>query len=544
MSSNEERMDPKHIDIAQIFLRPELYPHQVDSIEHVQTHISHVFLTGSYAYKLKKPLDLGFLDFSSLERRMHFCQEELRLNQRLARDTYLQVLGLVRDSGEYCLEPLERAGGRLLEPVLQMRQMDRSRQMDLMLAKGQVTPEHITDLAHLLGDFYLGAERGWEVAHFGRPAQVRFNVEENFNQTSEYQGVTVAAARWRAIRGYSLGFMDSRQELLGSRVREGFIVDGHGDLHSGNINLPAAGSPIVFDCIEFNQRFRYQDVACDLAFLAMDLDYHGYDDLSEQLVSEFITCTGDHGLQELIPFYKCYRAVVRAKVFGFEFKDQTVPSDQKFTDLAKAKRYFRLAALYAELGGTAEPPFFLVCLMGLMGTGKTYLARILKERLGWKRISSDETRKRIAGLNPQERSEDGWEQGLYASQSTQDTYDALLEYAQDQLAMGQNVIVDASFHSDAERRRFGEMAKSLGAKSLFIKLKADRQVVAERLLDRQAKGTSSSDGRLELYDRQAAAWENLSPKIQRSCLPIDGNAPAEEKLNAVMRKLEEMGHAN
>lgn len=536
-------MDSKHVDIAQIFLRPELYPHQVDSIEHVQTHISHVFLTGSYAYKVKKPLNLGFLDFSSLERRIHFCQEELRLNQRLARDTYLQVLGLVHDNEEYLLEPLERLDSKPLEPVLQMRQMDRSREMDLMLAKGQVTQEHITDLAHLLGDFYMGAERGWEVAHFGRPAQVRFNVEENFNQTTEYQGVTVAPARWRAIREYSLGFMDSRQELLGSRVREGFIVDGHGDLHSGNINLPAAGAPIVFDCIEFNQRFRYQDIACDLAFLAMDLDYHDYDDLSEQLVSEFIVFTGDRGLRDLITFYKCYRAVVRAKVFGFELKDQTVPSEQKFTDLAKAKRYFRLAARYAESGGIAEPPFFLVCTMGLMGTGKTYLARILKERLGWERISSDETRKRIAGLNPQERSQDGWGQGLYAAQNTQDTYNALLDFAQDQLAMGQSVIVDASFRSDAERRRFGEMAESLGAKSLFIELKADRQVVAERLLERQAKGASVSDGRLELYDRQASAWEDLSPEIRRFCLPMDGNAPAEEKLDTVLRKLEEMGHA-
>lgn len=531
-------------DIAAIFQEYALYPHPVKAVEHVQTHISHIFLTGSHAYKVKKPINLGFLDFSTLESRVHFCQEELRLNRRLAPEIYLQVLGLVSENGEYRLRPLTEAGPGLLEPVLQMKQMDRSRQMDHLLAKSQVEQGHARDLAKLMARFYTNVQRGRDVAHFGRPAQVRFNVEENFNQTAGYREVTVASARWRAIKDYSLKFLDQHQELLAARVRDGFIVDGHGDLHSGNINLPDDGPPLVFDCIEFNQRFRYQDIACDLAFLAMDLDYHGRQDLSAALIDEYLTASQDQGLQELINFYKCYRAVVRAKVYGFELDDPAVPSEQKFTDVDKAQDYFRLAARYAGLGGMPEPPYFLVCFMGLMGTGKSYLARKLSRRLGWVHVNSDVLRKQAVGMETTEKSHDAWGRGLYSPKATQATYNALYEAAEGRLAIGDSVIVDASFRSDQERRRFEELAQSQGAQVLFVQVEASRQVVSRRLQRRQAKSGSVSDGRLELFDQQAAAWESLSPGVGRHSIFIDGGAPEEDKLAAVLRSLEESGHAH
>lgn len=537
-------MDNRPQDIAAIFQKPALYPHPVEAVEHLQTHISHIFLTGSHAYKVKKPINLGFLDFSSLESRVHFCQEELRLNRRLAPEVYLQVLGLVHDSGGYRLVPLSEAGPGLLEPALQMKQMDLSRQMDRLLALGQVEKRQVRQLARLLARFYAEAERGREVAHFGRPAQVRFNVEENFNQTQGYQGITVAPARWRAIRDYSLGFLERRQELLAARVREGFIVDGHGDLHSGNINLPQESAPLVFDCIEFNQRFRYQDAACDLAFLAMDLDFHGREDLAAELVDEYLSASQDRDLAKLLNFYKCYRAVVRAKVYGFELDDQAVPPEQKFTDLDKAREYFRLAAKYAGLEGAPEPPYYCVCLMGLMGTGKSYLARSLSQRLEWLHINSDAVRKQMAGMKAGDLSRDDWGQGLYGPGATQATYDALYEAAQGRLAIGDSIIVDASFRGDGQRRRFLEMALEQGARPLFVEVTASREVVRQRLLRREAEGKSISDGRLELYDRQAASWEGLSPEIQRHAILVDGGAPLEEKLEAIMQRLEESGHAN
>ncbi|KMY67901.1 hypothetical protein AAU61_08605 [Desulfocarbo indianensis] len=529
-------------DIAAIFQRPGLYPHAVGAVEHVQTHISHVFLTGSHAYKLKKPLNLGFLDFSTLEARTHFCREELRLNRRLAPEVYLAVLGLVSREGDYRLVPLEEAGENLIEPVLQMRQMDRARQMDRLLGEGRVEQDQVRELARLLADFYQKAQRGREVAHFGRPAQIRFNVEENFSQTEDYQEVTISQPRWRAIRDYSLAFLDARQDLLAERVRGGFIVDGHGDLHSGNINLPAGDRPIVFDCIEFNQRFRYQDAACDVSFLAMDLDYHQRPDLSAALEEEYVRASGDEGFAALVNFYKCYRAVVRAKVYGFEIDDQSVPPEQKFTDVDKARAYFRLAADYAGRGGHGEPPYFLVCLMGLMGTGKSYLAGKLAARLGWMSVNSDVLRKRLAGMRPEESSPDDWGQGLYGPRLTGATYDALHQAAGGRLAIGDSMIVDASFRADQERRRFVDLALALGAKPLLIEVRTSRQVAAQRLKRRQARGGAVSDGRLELYDQQAASWEPFSPETGRYHMMVDGGAPAEEKIAAVLAKLEELGH--
>ncbi len=530
-------------DITAAFLNPELYPHAVESLEHIQTHISHIFLTGSHAYKLKKPVNLGFLDFSTLESRVYFCQEELRLNRRLAPELYLQVLGLVSENGRYRLRPLPEAGAGILEPVLQMKQMDRSRQMDLLLAEGQVSARQVRALARLLAGFYAKAERSRDVAHFGRPAQIRFNLEENFNQTSGYQGITVASGRWQAIRDFGLGFLDQHQELLAARVREGFIVDGHGDLHSGNINLPSESPPLVFDCIEFNRRFRYQDIACDLAFLAMDLDYYGRDDLSGTLADEYVSVSGDQGLRNLINFYKCYRAVVRAKVYGFELDDPAVPPEQKFTDLDKAREYFRLAARYAGLAGRPEPPYFMLCLMGLMGTGKSYLARKLGQRLGWLHLNSDVVRKQASGLRTDARSYDDWGQGLYGPTATQAVYDALYKTAEGRLAIGDNIILDASFRSDQERQRFSELAQSQGARMLFVEVGASREVVAKRLLKRQAASGSISDGRLELYDQQATAWESLSPAIERQTIRVDGGAPESVKVETVLRRLRELGHA-
>ncbi|MCF8098576.1 MAG: phosphotransferase, partial [Desulfarculaceae bacterium] len=389
----QAQSDPQ---VLQALAGREIYSHPVESIEHLQTHISHIFLTGPMAYKLKKPVDLGFLDFRTLEERKRFCLEELRLNRRLAPEIYLQVLAVVRTGDGLVLAPWDEPGGEVLEYVVQMVQMDQDRMMDRLLERGEVTPEQVADLARLLARFYASEPGGPQVSFAGRPSQVRLNVEENFRQTEDYQGICVSPQRWRAVRDYSLGFLRQHRELFKQRVAQGRVVDGHGDLHSGNINLPQGGPPIVFDCIEFNQRFRWQDAACDLAFLAMDLDHHGRRDLREVLVSEYITAGGDRDLLRVLDFYMCYRAVVRAKVYGFMHQDPGLELAERFRDLGRARSYFRQAAGYA--GG--EPPYFMVCFMGMMGTGKSYLAKLLAQATGWPRLSSDVVRKQRAGMTP------------------------------------------------------------------------------------------------------------------------------------------------
>jgi hypothetical protein len=515
---------------------PGFHDHPVERVEHLQTHISHIFLTGSRAYKLKKPVDLGFLDFSDLESRVHYCREEVELNRRLAPQVYLGVRAVVRRGEGLALAPLEEAGEGLCEPVVEMEQMDRSRQMDRLLRRGEVDQDQVRGLARLLADFYARAAGGEEVARFGRPAQVAFNVEENFRQTEDYQEVTVAPARWRAIRDYQLGFLDQRRKLLLRRVEEGRVKDGHGDLHSGNIVLPMEGRPVVFDCIEFNQRLRYQDTACDLGFLAMDLDYHGRPELSRALVEEYIAASGDKGLAEVLDFYKCYRAVVRAKIYGFELDDATVPPEQKFTDLGKARAYFRLAAGYAGGG----PPYFLVCFCGLMGVGKSHLARGLCQMRGWLRLSSDQVRKHLGGREPGAQAGEAWGRGLYGPEMTQRVYDQLLAAACARLGAGDSVVADASFRQDGQRRRFLQEAEALGARALLVEVRAGRQVVAGRLSRRQARGAGESEGRLELYHRQAAAWEPASDYVRARRLVVDGGAPAGESLERIAGRLDEL----
>ncbi|MBU4565100.1 MAG: AAA family ATPase [Desulfarculus sp.] len=531
----QAQTDPQ---VLQALGRVETYPHPVESIEHLQTHISHIFLTGPMAYKLKKPVDLGFLDFRGLEERKRFCLEELRLNRRLAPAIYLQVLAVVRRDGGLALAPWEQPGGEVLEYVVQMVQMDQERMMDRLLDQGAVTPEQVCDLARLLARFYASEPGGPQVSFAGRPSQVRLNVEENFRQTEDYQGICVSPRRWRAVRDYSLGFLREHRELFKQRVAQGRVVDGHGDLHSGNINLPGDGPPIVFDCIEFNQRFRWQDAACDLAFLAMDLDHHGRRDLREVLVSEYITAGGDRDLLRVLDFYMCYRAVVRAKVYGFMHEDPGLELAERFRDLGRARSYFRQAAGYA--GG--EPPYFLVCFMGLMGTGKSYLAKLLAQATGWPRLSSDVVRKQRAGMSPGQASRDAWGQGLYGPSATTDTYEALARRAGSRLEMGGSVIVDASFTHESWRERFLELAAGQGATPLLVEVHASPQVVAERLARREAEGSSPSDGRLELVAAQAASWQEVGPQAAEHLLRVDGGAGAEAKMAMLIARLDELGY--
>ena len=526
-------------DILEHFFRPEFYPHPVTDLRHIQTHISHIFLTGRFAYKVKKAVNFGFLDFSTLTARKKFSLKELSLNRRLAPLVYLQVMAVKKKGSDLAMVPLAQAAEEdALEYCLQMTQMDTSRQMDFLLAQGRVTPGQVRDLARVLCRFYQKAERGPAIDFYGRPEQIRINAEENFRQTEDYQDVSVAPARWQFIRDYELDFLAKSRGLFTQRVKEGRVVDGHGDLHSGNINLPDRGGPLVFDCIEFNERFRYQDAACDLAFLAMDMDFHGRRDLSDVLINEFVACGGDQGLLRLLDFYKCYRAMVRAKIFGFTFDDEDVHASEKFTDIKKAREYFHLAAGYAGY----EPPFFMVCIMGLMGTGKTYLAKRLAARTGWVALHSDQVRKQRAGIVPKQSSYDDWGHGLYDSKATEETYQALLEGAEAWLAQGAGVIVDASFSQGAWRRKFLDLAEKYGARPLFVEVAAAKKVVKDRLAAREAKGGSLSDGREELMEQQAADWEDAGGLIGRCGLMVDGGAPGEEKLETMLGSLKKMGY--
>lgn len=319
-------------------LDPLAYPHQADGVRLVQTHISYVFLAGDYVYKFKKPVDFGFLDFTTLEKRKYFCEQELLLNKRLCPTLYLGLV-TVTGTGDLALN----GTGPVIEYGLKMKRMPEDRMMGAIIKAGLLTPAMLESIVNTLVPFYEkadGAER-----HFGTAQSVSVNVLENFSQTEIFVGGdALSREQFERISSYAKGFLKN-EALFQKRIDAGRVRDCHGDLYSANICL--ADQVYIYDCIEFNQRFRYCDVASDIAFLAMDLDFHDLSDLSQHFIDRFRQAAGDDGLLEVLNFYKCYRAYVRGKIGLFTAHAPEVDEATKAGCLEQAARYFRLAESYA-----------------------------------------------------------------------------------------------------------------------------------------------------------------------------------------------------
>ena len=318
------------------------YPHPVADVKLVQTHISYVLLAGDFVYKIKKPVNFGFLDFTSLDKRRHFCEEELRLNRRLCPSLYLKVLPITQDDDEIHLN----GSGAAIEYCVKMARMPEERMMANVIKRGALTPAMLDGIVDLLVPFYQQADGGEEIKSFGSAQAVGVNVLENFEQTQGFIGCpALTQDQFDRIGTYARKFL-SQKSLFEQRVAGGKIRDCHGDLYSANICL--AEQTFIYDCIEFNQRFRYCDVASDVAFLAMDLDFHGLEELSCHFIDTFSRRAKDPGLSTMLNFYKCYRAYVRGKIGLFTAHAPEVDTATQAACLEQAKRYFELAARYAE----------------------------------------------------------------------------------------------------------------------------------------------------------------------------------------------------
>jgi len=326
--------------INQALFNPEAYPHKVQKIELVQTQMSFIFLTGEYVYKIKKPVNLGYLDYTTLEKRHFFCHQELKLNRRLCPDAYLAVVPIVEEKDGLRIE----GQGKAIEYAVKMRQLPQDRMMDVLLPRGQVSLEMVARVAEKLADFHKKAETSQEIADFGRLDVIRQNTDENFAQTEKYIGTSINAEEYQHIKDYTEDFIDSSESLFDKRVREGKIKDCHGDLHAAHVCF--TDDICFYDCIEFNDRFRYSDVASEIAFLAMDLDRYQQAGLSRHLVNTYVGLSRDGELLKLLDFYKCYRAYVRGKVESFKLDDPYIPEEEKAKVLTAARSYFELAESY------------------------------------------------------------------------------------------------------------------------------------------------------------------------------------------------------
>jgi len=332
---------------VEALLKPQAYPHKPPKIELVQTQMSFIFLTGKYVYKIKKPVNLGYLDYTTLEKRHFFCQQELELNRRLCLDAYLAVVPITMSlrgakRGSNLVEVEEQ--GEAIEYAVKMKQLPQDRMMDVLLPRGQVTPEMVDRVAERLVNFHQKAETNPEIAAFGRLDVIRQNTDENFAQTEKYIGLTIFRAKYERIKGYTDNFIKSNASLFEKRVREGKIRDCHGDLHAAHVCF--TDDICIYDCIEFNGRFRYSDVASEIAFLAMDLDRYQQAGLSRHLINTYVGLNHDEELLKLLNFYKCYRAYVRGKVESFKVDDPYIPEEEKAKVLTAARSYFQLAESY------------------------------------------------------------------------------------------------------------------------------------------------------------------------------------------------------
>jgi aminoglycoside phosphotransferase family enzyme len=329
-------------ELIQKLLDPEAYPSPIKEIELMQTQMSFVFLGNEYVYKVKKPVNLGYLDYSTLEKRRFFCQREVELNQRLCPDAYLGVVPITRQRGEVFME----GKGKAVEYAVKMRRLPKEAMMDVLLAADKVSQKMVTEVAKKMAEFHQRAETSASISAFGNLDTIVENTEENFSQTDKYIGRTISREGYERISDYTRGFIRENADLFKRRVAEGKIKDCHGDLHAAHVCF--SGGICIYDCIEFNDRFRYADVASEIAFLAMDLDNYGRKDLSDCFVDAYVKQSGDGELKLLLNFYKCYRAYVRGKVGSFKIDDPYVGRQERMEAKETASGYFELAESYVK----------------------------------------------------------------------------------------------------------------------------------------------------------------------------------------------------
>jgi uncharacterized protein len=516
--------------VIQAMLSPETYPEPPQTITHIQTHISHIFLTGGLVYKIKKPVDFGFLDFTTLAKRRYYCQQEVRLNRRLTRGLYLGVVKIAFESGK----PVINGKGPVLEYAVLMREMPQERMMNRLLAAGEVREKDIRALVRTLLPFYRKAQTGKGVNHFGQIEVIAKNTEENFVQTRPYVDHLINSRTFDHIISGTRDFLLKEKNLFRRRLQEGHIRDCHGDLHSANICLDKKIQ--IYDCIEFNHRFRYSDIACDLAFLAMDLDFHTRPDLSELLIRDFVRLSGDQELPRLLTFYKSYRAYVRAKIHSFTSESPELSPKEKKEESRLAKRYYHLAFHYIQSIQEDHSPR-LVVVLGLMGTGKTSLAKELSKRTGWALFSSDETRKTLVGISPTSRKWEPFGKGIYSESISRKMYRKVRDEAEKRLKQGQSVILDGSYKRQAERLVLLDLAHRTGARIRFIECRAPMKTIQRRLDHRSRDAQAVSDGRWALFQQQRSDFDPIVDPIKSNCLQVRTDGPIEKEVEKILLEL-------
>ncbi len=504
--------------------RPDFYPHPVEGPELRETHISCVFLTGRRVYKVKKAVDLGFLDFTRLELRRHFCGRELHLNRRLSRGVYLDVVAIRRAGTRFTLGD----EGEVVEYAVRMRQLPDDATLGRRLHARNLGRGVCQRLAGRLAQFYREAPTGAGIERFGSREIVGANCEENFAQIEPFVPEVLDRRQFQIVRSAARAFLSRRQALFRRRVQSGRICDGHGDLRTDHVYL-LGGEIQVLDCIEFNDRFRYGDPAADMAFLAMDLDAQGFSSWSRDLMTAFVHASGDAEIFTLLDFYKCYRACVRCKVACLRLGQGGLPAAGRRAAAGEAGDYLALAYRYAVQ--FTRPTLWVVC--GMPATGKSTVARALGRRLDVTVLRSDVVRKTLFRRRPQEPAVAAFAQGIYTPGAGALTYGRLLLDAQERLEKGLSVILDATFSDPRQRAEALRLARDSDVNILFVECLADVSVLRQRLAAREG-GPSVSDARLEHFADLQARYIPPDEIPAELLIRLDTSRPLEACLDLLL----------
>jgi aminoglycoside phosphotransferase family enzyme/predicted kinase len=518
-------------DIVLALLDPAFYPHRPARVEHVQTHISHVFLAGPYVYKLKKAVRFPFLDFSTPELRHHFCDEEVRLNRRLSPSVYLGVLPITHEAdGRLGLE----ASGEVIDHVVWMRRLPAERILANLVQGGGASLDMMDTLARRLAAFHQGAPAGPQVAAHADPERLAARWRNVLSDAAPFAGTLLAAEDHEILTDFGPAFIRTHETLLRARQWAERIREGHGDLHAEHVCFVDApvGDGLepgiqIFDCIEFSEPLRCNDVAYETAFLAMDLESLERPDLARRLLAAYVVAADDPDVPLLVPFYACHLASVRGMVEGLKSAESEVAPPDREAAAARARRHFALALRYAWAAGG---PVVIACT-GLSGTGKTTLAAELARATGFVLLGTDTVRKRRAGLAPGAPAPAPYGTGLYTEDARAATYAALLAEVERTLEAGQGVIADATFIRRADRDRLARVARRQRRPYVFVACRAEEEVIRTRLAARE-KGCATSDARWETYLGQRARCEPLG--ADEPHVSVDtGDTPASARAMAL-----------
>ena len=504
-------------------LYPDVYDHPVRKIELIETHISWVVLTGDFVYKIKKPVDFGFLDFSTLEKRKEFCEKELQLNRRLAPDIYLDVVSIIGSIGK----PLVSATSndhKAFEYAVKMKQFPQSLQLDNKLAAGDLGVEHIDALARMVADFHQSASISNDSMSYGNKYKVFNPIKENFELISQSLKTTAYDDRLDSIQKWSHSEFAKLETVFEQRKNDGFVRECHGDMHLRNL-VWFNEKPVAFDCIEFNPDLRWIDVISEVAFLIMDLQDRKQQHLANRFLNSYLEITGDYAGLKVMPFYLCYRAMVRAKVDALRIGQLDKNIETRQDEFEQFESYIDLAISY-----TKAPKPELMIMRGLSASGKSTVSQQLLEKSGSIRVRSDVERKRLFGLNKEDKAKNDIDKGIYSAQASDQTYTKLLELASEVISAGFSVIIDAAFLHFQQREPFQGLAKKLAVPFTILEVTAPIEVLRQRII---ARMNDVSDADLGVLNNQLKHWKPLNKGELSDAVTIKTDEPLD--INILMK---------